>query len=1064
MSSQSVSSSSASPAGQTALPADKPHGVFISGETLEACNEPLSRALGLPPERLIGKTPLELSPPVQADGALSTERWQRREHAARAGMPQWFQWQFLKGDGDAMHALVHLSRAAGTANQRLLVEVHDLSRLRGAGWLREESEARLRNILENTKAVIFAKDREGYYIFANHELERAVRRPASEIVGRTDHEIWPAELAERFRRNDLKVLEHRQALEFEVTDAAGSRERTFHSFKFPLFDADGVPYAVCGIATDISERKRLEDALRSAALAVSSAQGPTVFQELARFLAATLKVDCAFIAVPLDGAPGWMRVLAFCLDGRVRENFDYAISGTACETVVGKAFKLYPSRLHEAFPSDTDFADLGFESYAGFPLTSSAGGPLGLVAIVSRAVMTEGEFIEAVLKIFAVRAGAELERMRGEEALRVSESSYRAIFEASEDAIFIHDWDTAAIVDVNPKACASYGYSYDEMKRLTISDISSNEYPYTEEEAAKRLAQAKSGKPVHFEWHRRSRDGSLHWDEVTLKEAMIGGRRRIVAFTREITERKRAEQALRASEEQYRQIFNASVDAMVLRDADYRVVDANPAALAMSGYSRDEVIGTDRALLQASDLTKSIRARLKDVLAGQHVHFEGKAIIKSGKLIDVEFRGMPVQYHGRPHVLTIARDLTERRRAESQRSELEAQLRQAQKMEAIGHLTGGIAHDFNNLLTTIMGYIVLAGDRQAAGGDTKLAGYLAQARRSCERARDLIQQMLTFSRGRRGEPRPLLLPSLVKESVKLFRSSLPSTVEIMTDLESEVPPVMLDPVHLDQVLLNLCLNARDAMNGVGNIRVSVSASGAGQGLCTACRAPVEGERVELCVEDDGPGIPAPILDRIFEPFFTTKDAGKGSGMGLATVHGIVHEHGGHVIVESRPGEGARIRVLFQAISGAGREQAVAGGDRRGGHAVAARAKLRGRVLLVDDEESVAGFMDDLLQTWGLDVTVAHSGPQARELIGRDPEQFDLVITDQVMPGITGMELAREMLAVRPDLPVILYTGFSAGVEQADIESVGIRAMLPKPVDPDALYRLLSACLTIAAPY
>jgi CheY-like chemotaxis protein len=253
------------------------------------------------------------------------------------------------------------------------------------------------------------------------------------------------------------------------------------------------------------------------------------------------------------------------------------------------------------------------------------------------------------------------------------------------------------------------------------------------------------------------------------------------------------------------------------------------------------------------------------------------------------------------------------------------------------------------------------------------------------------------------------------------------------------------------------------MNGVGNIRIAVRASGGDHGVCTACRNAVEGDRVELCVEDDGPGIPETILDRIFEPFFTTKEVGRGSGMGLATVHGIVHEYGGHVIVETAPGEGARFRLLFQPLPAVRGEGTLAGSDRKNG-AKSSRPALHGQVMVVDDDESVAEFMRDLLQTWGLEVTVVGDGLQARELVIRDPARFDLVITDQVMPRITGIELARELLAMRPHLPVLLYTGFSDGVGERDIARVGIRAILRKPVDADELYRLLSINLTLTVPH
>ncbi|MGQ0525289.1 MAG: PAS domain S-box protein [Betaproteobacteria bacterium] len=1031
------------------------HGVFLLGDTVEDCNEAACRILGLERSSLIGRSLVELSPPMQPDGIVSAERWARRIYAARAGQPQWFQWQFRRDGDGAVYALVHLS-AMEDANAGVIAHVHDLSGMADASWLQEDSKARVRNILDHAKPVIFVKDLGGRYIFVNHELERAVRRPARDVIGRTDHELWRQELADRFRSNDLKVIEQRQAIEFEVTDTYGGQERTYLSFKFPLGDADGTPYAVCGIAMDISERKEIEDALRNAALAVSSAQGATVFQELVRYLAATLQVDCALIAAPRDGETCNMRVLAFYLDGEIRENFEYPIAGTPCETVMGQAFRIYASGLTEAFPADVDFAQQAFESYAGYPLNDSNGKALGLIAIVSRKPMASVEFIESVLKIFAVRAAAELERVRAEQALRASEASYRAIFEASEDAIFIHDRDTGAIVDVNPKACEAYGYTPEEMKRLSVADLSSGEHPYTVEEAAKYMERARSG-PVRFEWHRRNRDGTLHWDEVVLKEAVIAGKPRIVAFTREITERKHSEEALRASEEHYRAIFNASADGLLLRDADFRAVDVNPAFLALTGYAREEVIGARHVITMPVQDIEHARELQRRAIAGEKVHIEGRGLRKDGTHYDCEVDLAAMQYQGRPHVLGIVRDISARKQAEARREQLEAQLRQAQKMEAIGQLTGGIAHDFNNLLTSIMGYVVLATERESGHGDAKLAKYLEQAHLSCVRARDLIQQMLTFSRGQRGEPRPLSLPPFVKESVKLLRSSLPATIEIETDLGREIPAVLLDPVQLDQILLNLCINARDAMGGIGTIRVAARPLRANELVCASCRQIVTGKFVELSVADSGPGIAPAVVDRMFEPFYTTKEVGKGSGMGLATVHGIVHEHGGHVTVDTAPGSGATFGVLFRPLQAEGADPLAPSETQR----TPPRQSLRGHVMVVDDEDAVAEFMRDLLESWGLEVTSLTSATEAKQLFERDPSRFDLVITDQTMPRLTGMDLAREMLAQRADLPVILYSGFGEGIAQAQTLAAGIRALVNKPVDPQALFNLLKAHLRSA---
>jgi signal transduction histidine kinase len=415
--------------------------------------------------------------------------------------------------------------------------------------------------------------------------------------------------------------------------------------------------------------------------------------------------------------------------------------------------------------------------------------------------------------------------------------------------------------------------------------------------------------------------------------------------------------------------------------------------------------------------------------------------------VHVEMRAVPILYRGRPHALGMARDITGRKQADTERAQLEAQLRQAQRMEAIGHLTGGIAHDFNNLLASIMGYIVLATERETTTRDAKLTGYLEQALSSSRRARDLIQQMMTFSRGQRGAPRAISLPDALGESLKLLRSSLPSSLEIRTSIET-APAVMLDPVQLDQVLLNLSINARDAMNAAGRVTIAVRSQTLQAAVCASCRKRFAGDYVELSVADSGPGIPPAVLERMFEPFFTTKEVGRGAGMGLATVHGIVHEHGGHVVVETAPGTGTRFRLLWP----------IAAGEVSPVHpqpkAKIVKSALHGRVLVVDDESAVGGFMRELLESWGLHAVNVTSPALAKDAFA----DYDLVITDQTMPGTTGFELARELIARRPGLPVILYTGHGDRITQRDVEAAGIRALLHKPVEPDVLYGLLKAHL------
>jgi PAS domain S-box-containing protein len=794
------------------------------------------------------------------------------------------------------------------------------------------------------------------------------------------------------------------------------------------------------------------EALRSAALAVSGAEGDAVFRELTRYLATTLGVEYSFISACTTDAHDRVRTLAIYTDGAYEDNVEYQLSGTACGTVVGQHFRIVQEGVQREYPEDRMFRRWNTEAYAAYPLTDSIGRPLGLIAVLSRRRIENVDLVESMLKIFAARAAAELERARVEAAHRASEASYRAIFEAAEDAIFIHDWDTGAVVDVNPKACHVYGYTRDEMRRVTVADISSGEPPYTASEAARLIEAAKTGEPVRFEWHRRSRDGSLHWDEVCLKSAMIGGQRRVLAFSREITERKVAEADLRASEEQYRAIFTASTDGMVVIGPDRTIVDVNPAYVVLYGYERAEVVGGAPGQRLTPECSHVCGELIETVTAGGHFQREVQALRKGGTVLDVEVLGMPMHYRGQPHILVTVRDISARKRAEAERTQLEAQLRQAQKMEAIGHLTGGIAHDFNNILTSITGYLVMASERPGALADAKLAKYVEQAQLASTKARDLIRQMLTFSRGQRGERHAVNLASTIRESVRLITLTLPSSIELQTELDDDVPPVLIDPVQVEQVLLNLCINARDVMEGAGVIRVAVEGRVTGDAMCSSCRKPVEGRWVELSVSDNGRGIAPEVMDRMFEPFFSTKEVGKGSGMGLSTVHGIVHEHGGHVLVESHRGVGSCFRVLLPARDDYVVEMAEEGGAANAGSAHAAR--LRGRVLVVEDEQLVREFMADLLRDAGLDVTVEASAVAARDRFRADPDAYDLVVTDQTMPRLSGIALARELAAIRPGLPVVLYTGYTESITPEAIANAGVRALLGKPVEPAVLLEVL----------
>ena len=903
---------------------------------------------------------------------------------------------------------------------------------------------RLKPVFDAAPVVVFARDAQGRYLYVNRAFEALIGKSLEEIRGRTLDEVLPPEVAAAVRDSDRQVLEERKGVVFEAIGLYGSGRRTLMNFKFPLIGADGEPDALFGFGTDVTERRRREEALQAAALAVSSAKGDAVFQELTRYLAVILSVEVALVGRFTDKEPRTVQTLGLFGGGAYRENFEYLLHVTPCRNVAGGAFSVIPRDVVREFPEDQYLAKMGAVGYAGYPLKDAAGASLGVIAVISRRPLADQHLIESVLKIFAVRAGAELERREHEEGLRASESQYRSIFDASADSLVLRDAEFR-VVDVNPAYERLSGRKRAEV--LGRGDLTMSPPELTER--VKRMhASALAGEHVVFEARAMRKDGSRFDIETRGVPIMHQGRPHVLYIGRDISAEKTEEALLRASEEQYRAIFNAAADALVLRDAEARVVDVNPAFLEISGFSREEVLSNTRWIFAVPEMGVMAKEMHRRVIAGESVQFEIQGRRKDGSLIEVEMRAVPIRYRGKPHALGMARDITARKMEEAERGQLEAQLRQAQKMEAIGQLTGGIAHDFNNILQGILGNLTLAADRVEEQGDAKLMRYLERAQLSAQRGRDLIQQMLTFSRGRRGAPRVLALPPLIAEAAKLLRPTLPSTIELETRLDAGVGAVKADPVQLEQVLLNLCINARDAMGGEGKITLSLRAA-RGQGTCTACRKKLAGSFVELAVRDSGPGIEPGVVDRMFEPFYSTKEVGKGSGMGLSMVHGIVHEHGGHVVVDTAPGKGATFRILLPDAREAIDEFRAQRQQSRG-----KKARLAGSVMVVDDEEMVLEMMGDLLEGWGLEVTLKANGADARQAFAAEPQRYDLVLTDQTMPRLTGLELARQIHDLRPGMPVILYTGYGEEISDAQLAAAGVRALARKPVEPAELMQLL----------
>ncbi|MCG8618791.1 MAG: ATP-binding protein [Desulfobacterales bacterium] len=505
----------------------------------------------------------------------------------------------------------------------------------------------------------------------------------------------------------------------------------------------------------------------------------------------------------------------------------------------------------------------------------------------------------------------------------------------------------------------------------------------------------------------------------------------------EVDERKAAEAKLQKNHDLVNAILEGTTDAIFLKNKRGEYQLANAACLNAFGKTRREVIGKTDDDLFPPESARAVKERDAEVMgSGQSLLFEerletayGDSYWMSNK---APFRDREGKIIG---LIGIARNVTELKLAREGKQELERRLQQAQKMEAIGTLAGGIAHDFNNILAAIFGYTDLAAAKMPK--DCPAGKSLERVKVAGHRAKDLVRQILTFSRQDDAELTAVLPAPIVKEGIKMIRSSIPTTIRIVENIDSGCREVLANPTQLYQIVLNLCTNAYHAMEASGgDLHISLLNRSSIDGRLDSDAGADERWYVSLVIQDSGPGIPEEFQARIFEPYFTTKAQGKGTGMGLAIVHGIVESYGGRIEFHSTPETGTRFEILLPVSDDV---QATAD------EPVKELETGKEHILFVDDETAIADMGKELLEGLGYSVTASHDSAEALDSFTRNPCLYDLVITDQTMPGITGIELAQRIHSIRPGLPVILSTGYSSQVSDTGSLEGGISTVLPKPV-------------------
>lgn len=955
----------------------------------------------------------------------------------------------LRKDGIPVqiHASVSLM-TDGKGNPAGLIGIHrDITELR-------ESEERLRTITDTARDAIIMMDDNGKITVWNPAAEVIFGYHKQQAIGKELHTlIAPSQYDDAFKRGFGGFRETGQGSAVGKTLELIAVRKDGTEFPAELsLSAINIEsrWNAIGFARDITERKQLEHCIH-------------VQKDLATALSATSDLNKIFVTC-IDGAlncPGIDSGGIFLLEketamaqlvyakGFGKEYVAHLSHFTAASEklrmVLSHGESIHVSYTSAEVPTSETGIREGLCWISLIPIKHQDS-IIGVLYLASHGSDSLAENVRNAVEGIGLQIGGAITRVRATDAVLESEGRFRGVVENIAEGIIITDFDDRFLF-TNPAASVIFGSgSPAELTGRTLREFVTAD----DLELVRMMSQRrKQGRSDTYEL-RIIRPDNGRRDLIVTGSPRYDNQGNIIGTIgvfRDITERKRAAEALQQSEEKYRLIAeNAKDNIWVVSPETLKPTYVSPSIYSIIGYTPQEV---ERKSLETFLVPES--NEMVTTILQEEFEKEGQPGIDPHRSRTVQVQMNHKDGHkvwtevtasflrdkeGRiSGILGATRDITERKAAEEEKTRLEAQLRQAQKMEAIGTLAGGIAHDFNNILMAILGYAELVkmdtSDNRAASGN------IDEILKAGKRARDLVRQILAFSRQIEQERRTIQPYLIVKEALKLLRASLPTTIEIRQKINTECGEVLADPTQIHQVLMNLCTNAHHAMREKGGI-LTVSLESVTVSPENTREYPnlPEGPYVRLIVSDTGCGMDQKTMERIFEPFFTTKPVGEGTGMGLATVHGIVASHGGTITVSSSVGEGTAFEILLPRAESKSKEEIT--DDTKA---------LTGResILLVDDEEPLALLGKRTLQRLGYNVTTRTSSVEALEAFGAQPNKYDLVITDQTMPNMTGAELAVEIMRIRPSTPVILITGYSEVITPEKAKQLGIRDYLTKPL-------------------
>jgi len=602
-----------------------------------------------------------------------------------------------------------------------------------------------------------------------------------------------------------------------------------------------------------------------------------------------------------------------------------------------------------------------------------------------------------------------------------SDDKYAVIFDAIHDAVFIQDAKSGTILNVNDAMLEMYGYAREEVANLTIADVSSGEPPYNPASAQKLVTAARSGQPQLFEWEAKKKNGDTFWVEVSLSCTEVSSEQLIIAVVRDISTRKNAEMLHKETERllEFTQftVHQAQIAVFWCHSSGFFFY-VNDTACEWLQYSREELMSMHVADINPDFPRTAWDDHWNDIRTHGLVQMQSFHRRKNGEIYPVEIYSNYVQFEGKEYKLGFVHDISTQKKTEQEKKVLEEQLRQAQKMEAIGTLAGGVAHDLNNMLSPILGYAELI--KNTLPTVDQRWGQLNEIFKAGLRARNLTRQLLTFGRKQPLSIRPINLNSVISGFEKMLRRTIRENITIETDLADTLPAIDGDQGQIEQIILNLAVNAQDAMPDGGTLTIETREIFLDDKFTDFGTEDKTGPYILMAVSDTGQGIDKKLLPRIFEPFFTTKEKGSGTGLGLSTAYGITQQHGGYLWVYSELGQGSTFKVYLPQSKT--KETVISAEE-------GLSEPMQGdeTILVVEDNKQVLALAKYILEDCGYKVLEANSPTAAIALASDDERTIDLLLTDVVMPDLNGKELYDRLVDRLPGLKVLFMSGYTGNV-------------------------------------